>query len=143
MHKVAFAGAKIALLLNDFVVTIRRDNTKGVWAAGKWDFPGGGREENETPLACVSREAFEELHIDLRHPDVTIVWEREYPALHDPTRRGYFFVARIGPSVLKDARLGDEGSEWQLMRIDTFLQSTDAISGLQERLRDYFLEQTA
>jgi hypothetical protein len=41
MGKTDFAGAKIALLLNDSVVTLRRDNTEGVWAAGQWDFPGG------------------------------------------------------------------------------------------------------
>jgi 8-oxo-dGTP diphosphatase len=138
-----FAGAKIALLQGLSIVTLRRDNTPGLWAAGKWDFPGGGREGEETPLQCVSREALEELNIDLLHPDVEIVWEREYPALHDPTRHGYFFVARIGPLVLHDARLGNEGSEWQLMHTYRYMQDPDAILGLQTRLQDYYSEQSA
>jgi 8-oxo-dGTP diphosphatase len=141
MSKSSFAGAKIALLCGSNLITIQRDDIEGLWAAGKWDFLGGGRENAETPFECLTREAREELNIDLNSPEIKIVWSREYPALHDESKRGYFFVGLIKPAMLKNAQLGDEGQQWRWMPIQTYLRSPKAIPGLQERLQDYLLEQ--
>ena len=53
-----------AILINKDRVLIarRRDDDK---RAGKWEFPGGKIENNETPEACLAREMKEEFGIDV------------------------------------------------------------------------------
>ncbi|CAB1061605.1 Mutator MutT protein (7,8-dihydro-8-oxoguanine-triphosphatase) (EC [Olavius sp. associated proteobacterium Delta 1] len=53
-----------AILINDNKILIaqRRDTDK---LAGKWEFPGGKIEDNETPEQCLIREMQEEFGIDV------------------------------------------------------------------------------
>jgi len=53
-----------AILMNNDRVLIaqRRDTDK---LAGKWEFPGGKIENNETPEQCLTREMKEEFDIDV------------------------------------------------------------------------------
>src|SRR5258708_18449267 len=88
-----FLGVKVALLLNNSLLVIQRDNKPGLRFAGLWDFPGGGREDDESPFACAAREIKEELDIDLQ--ESSILFQEVYPAMHDPTIKAYFMVVRI------------------------------------------------
>lgn len=130
-----FIGVKVALLVNDQLVVIQRDNKPGLRFAGLWDFPGGGRENQESIFDCAVREIKEELGITLR-PD-SIIWQAEFPAMHDPRLTAYFLVANVNEDDVKNIRFGNEGSGWKLMRIDDFMKATDVVEPLKERLQGY------
>jgi 8-oxo-dGTP diphosphatase len=69
----AFVGVKIGLLLEDKLIVIQRDNKPGLRFAGLWDFPGGGRDGQESPFECAAREIDEELAVTLKPS--SIVWQ--------------------------------------------------------------------
>ena len=50
--------------------------------AGKWEFPGGTIEKNETPEEALLRELEEELAIDATIIKKAGVWQHTYPFLH-------------------------------------------------------------
>lgn len=130
-----FIGVKIALLKDDEVLVILRDDKPGLRNANLWDCPGGGREDNETPFECVAREVDEELRIKL-NPD-SIIWEKTYPAMHDSSLTAYFMVAKINDSDIKSIVFGDEGQGWKMMSIDDFMSDPTVIEPLKGRLKDY------
>jgi 8-oxo-dGTP diphosphatase len=45
--------------------------------AGKWEFPGGKREQGESLEACLEREIWEELHVEITLK--TYIGHRTYP----------------------------------------------------------------
>ncbi|MGC1332995.1 NUDIX domain-containing protein, partial [Pseudomonas sp.] len=51
-----FSGAKIALLCDDLILIYQRDDKPNIPWPGLWDLPGGGREDDETPLQTAVRE---------------------------------------------------------------------------------------
>ena len=58
LHKqLEFSGCKIALLCDDKLLTILRDDKASIPYPNMWELPGGGREGEETPLN-VSKEKF-------------------------------------------------------------------------------------
>lgn len=133
--KKDFVGSKIALLCGDKVVTILRDNKKGLVFANMWDLPGGLREGSETALECALRETKEELSLDV-NPDC-IIWEKEWPGMTDPKTTAFFYVASISPAEVEKIELGNEGQRWELVGIQEFLNNPEAIAACKERLRDF------
>lgn len=123
-----FRGAKVAIVSRGRVVTLLRDERADIPWPGMWDLPGGGREGDETPEACMRRETREEVGIDvppaaLRHrarhvSDGAAVW---------------FFVAEIDLEA-GDLRLGDEGQAVRLMAVAEFMGRADVIPTFQARL---------
>lgn len=130
-----FIGVKVALLKDDEVLIIQRDDIPGLRFAGLWDLPGGGRENNETPFECMAREVQEELGLTVS-PE-SIVWEKTYPAAHDPNQTAYFMVATITDDDINSIVFGDEGQGWKMAKIDDFLAETEAVDAQQTRIRDY------
>jgi 8-oxo-dGTP diphosphatase len=131
---MVFGGAKIALYLGDQLVVILRDDFEGLAYAGCWDLPGGGREGTETPLACVQRECFEELGLEV--PQAAIGWHRSF------VQNGvmnWFFVGHLPAACADRIVLGDEGQRWALMSDQAYIDHDTAIPIFQERLR-VFLE---
>jgi len=63
---MSFSGAKLALFLGVDLLVILRDDRPDIPYPGHWDFPGGGREGQETPEACALRETREEVGLVLR-----------------------------------------------------------------------------
>ena len=131
-----FDGVKVALLVgNDELIVIQRDEKPGLRWAGMWDFPGGAREESETPFECASREISEEL--GLRISQEMITWKRQYPSMHDPNLCAYFMVAKISKSDVDQIILGDEGQRWNSIKVKDFLADQNVIEGLKDRLSNF------
>ena len=125
-----FNGAKLAILNGSQVVTILRDDFPTIPWPGYWDFPGGGREGNEDPAACVLRELKEELGLILAPESLT--WSTVDRSVDDVV---WFFAAEwpdFDPGLV---RFGNEGQMWRLAEIDWFLEQEKAIPSLKTRLK--------
>jgi len=133
-----FSGAKLALLCGDQLLTYKRDDKDSIPFPGCWDFAGGGRERNESPVECALRELDEEFSLQLTED--RIIWERRYTSYTRKPLDAYFFVGELTAEEVESIRFGDEGQYWQMMPIAEFLSLPDAVPYLQTRLRDY-LEQ--
>ena len=130
-----FTGCKIALYYGNNLVVYLRDNKPGLNFAGMWDFPGGGREGEETPVECIQRELSEEFSIHLNSD--SILWTKEYPSMIDPNARAYFFVAKVDKPTVDAISFGEEGQEWKLMDPNEFMAHENAVPRLKARLADY------
>lgn len=129
---MSFSGAKVALLNGDRVLTILRDDIPSIPWPGHWDLPGGGREGDETPKACVLREVEEELGLRLSHG--RLIWGRSLVSALDPGLRGWFFAARVTTAEVAQIRFGDEGQGWRMMAVTEFLAHPKGVGFLQDRL---------
>ena len=131
-----FIGVKIALLTpDDRLIVYQRDDKPGLRYAGLWDFPGGGREGDESPEECVIREVTEEFSIQLSKK--SIVYSTEAPAMHDQSKSAYFMVAKITQKDVDGIVFGEEGQRWQLMSIEEFMKNPNAVEPLKTRLQGY------
>ena len=130
-----FSGAKIALLCEDKILTTLRDNFPEIPYPNHWDLPGGGREGDETPFECLVREVYEELGLMVTENQIFAV--KTYPCMIDPTKKSVFMVGTMTPTDFENIIFGDEGQDYQLMPIDDWLNRTDVIPRLQERLREW------
>lgn len=128
---MTFAGAKLMLFLGEDLLVIRRDHTPGIPWPGYLDFPGGGREENETPEACALRETREEVGLEVSEPQ--LVWRRQHGA-------SWFFVAHLPAARADDISFGDEGEGWQLMPPREYAARDDAIPHFRALLSSYLSE---
>ncbi len=129
-----FHGVKVALLYGDKLVMQLRDNKPGLYNANMWDFPGGGRENNETPRQCATREVMEEFGIHLEPG--AFVWEKTYPALKDPNQKALFMVAMVTKNDIDTIQFA-EGQRWELFDYDTFFQKGDVVDAMKGRFKDY------
>lgn len=136
--RIDFNGAKVAVLYENKLVMQLRDDKPGLRFANMWDFPGGGRENLETPKECAIREIQEELGIALR-PEV-FVWEKQYPAMHDPNQKAYFLVAKVTQTDIENIQFGSEGQRWDLFSQKLFFESSDVVPDLKGRFKDYLEE---
>lgn len=128
-----FMGAKVALVAGSAVLTYLRDDFPHIPWPNFWDLPGGGREGQESPEACVLRELAEEFGLTL--PPERLLWRQEMPAMLDPGRASWFFAGRLLPEEIAAIRFGDEGQHWQLMPLARFLTHPQAVPALQDRAR--------
>ena len=129
---MSFHGAKVALFLGDKLLVLLRDDTPGILFPLHWDFPGGGREGDETPFETLTRETREEVGLHLA--ETSVVWSTELAAAHHPGQRVWFFVARLPVSAVSQVSFGDEGICWALMTPAQFLALGNAVPSLAEPL---------
>jgi 8-oxo-dGTP diphosphatase len=134
-----FEGAKVALFYQDKIVVCLRDDKPGLKFSGMWDFPGGGREANETPEQCAIREITEEFGIELSSDQFT--WTMPYPSMSTEGLQGYFLVAHLSKDQFDHIKFGDEGQKWQLMTPDEYINHELAIHRLAENLQIYLRDQ--
>jgi 8-oxo-dGTP diphosphatase len=130
-----FTGAKIALMADDRLLVYLRDDRRDLSWPGYWDLPGGGREGDESPLACALRELHEEFGIVV--PEERITVSRDYPDWKFSLKRAWFFAGHITIDEIAAIRFGDEGQSWCMMPVADFLTQPKAVPHLQIRLRDY------
>ncbi|MGQ9412327.1 NUDIX hydrolase [Streptococcus pluranimalium] len=130
-----FSGSKIALLKEDQILSILRDDIPTIPFPNTWDLPGGGREGEETPFDCVQREVFEELGITISKDSIS--WAKVYPGMIDPSKDSVFMVGEISQDQIDQIVFGDEGQDWKMMPITDFLKADQVYGSLKERLRDW------
>src|ERR1700691_3324536 len=130
-----FSGVKIALIVGNKLVVIQRENVPGLAFAGLWDFPGGAREDHETPVQCAIRETKEELGLNL--DSNLIEWQSKHPAMQNPNLVAYFMVYKITDEGLRNIKFGNEGQGWKLISITNFMESSDVVEPLKDRLQNY------
>ncbi len=131
-----FHGVKVAVVVDGQILMHLRDDKPGLFNANMWDFAGGGREGDESPIECAVREVEEEFGI-LLTPE-SFVWENVYPAQKDPSQKAYFMVAALSPDALPHINL-TEGQKWQLFTQEDFFSDPRVIGALKERFNDYVL----
>lgn len=105
---------------------------RGVPWPGYWDFPGGGREDGETPQTCLRREVHEEFGLDL--PEGAITWARAIPSMMDHTSVAWFFIVHLPARAETDIRFGDEGQRWALMLLSDVANMPNLVPALRDRL---------
>lgn len=127
-----FHGAKLAILVGDQIVTILRDDIPTIPWPNQWDLPGGGRENDETPVECAMRELEEELGLTLDPKRIT--WFRQVPS---PPSSVWFLVAEWPDFDASKVNFGDEGQCWKLVSIDWFLGHDRTIPHHKDRLKAY------
>lgn len=130
-----FTGSKIALICGDKVLTILRDDKENIPCPNMWEFPGGGREGNESPFECAAREVYEELGIHLNED--CLLWGKIYPSVIFEGKQSVFMVGQLRQEQFDNIIFGDEGQGYQLMNVEEFLTSSQVVPQLQERLKDY------
>lgn len=138
-ERFAFSGAKIALLKDDQILTILRDNIPTIPFPNTWDLPGGGREDRETPFDCVQREVYEELGIAISKNSIS--WAKVYPSMVAPSKDSVFMVGAISQDQIDQIVFGDEGQGWKMMPITNFLEDDQVYGSLKERLRDWIRQE--
>ena len=128
-----FLGAKGALLIGDQLLVTLRDDFDWIPWPGYWDFVGGEREPGESPRETLTREAREEVGLDLSAAEW--LWESPFPSA---TRAGqviWFHVLRLPAGTEEAIVFGDEGQGWMLIPPEQFLSMPKAVPALQERLK--------
>ena len=130
-----FTGCKIALICNGQILTILRDDKPTIPWPNLWDLPGGGREGNESPFECATREVYEELGIHL--DEDCLLWSKIYPSVIFKDKQSVFMVGQLSQDQFDSITFGDEGQAYKLMNIEEFLTSSQVVPQLQGRLRDY------
>lgn len=130
-----FSGVKVALVCEDLVLVIQRDDRPMLQYPGMWEFAGGAREGDETPVACAQREVKEELGLDLRAD--SIIWQKKYQSLISSGKYAYFMVARISRADVPRIVFGDEGQGWKLVPSAELLVDESVIGFLRERFKEY------
>lgn len=131
-----FGGCKLALFYGDSLVVYRRDNISEIPFPGMLDFPGGGREGDESPEQCVLRKLLEEFSLKL--PAERLTYRRQV-APQVSKAPSFFFAAELMEEEIKNVSFGDEGQYWQLMKVSEYLKHPDGIKGLKERLQAYLV----
>ncbi len=137
MELFDFKGAKIALICEGRLIAYQRDEKPEIPFPGMWDLPGGGREEDETPIECAIRETREEFGISI--DPSWIVWERYYPAQMPGAPGTYFHVAQLAGGF-GEIVFSEEGQRWEIMSLQHFLAHPQVVGHLKDRLRHYLLE---
>ena len=127
-----FGGAKVALFLGRHLLVLRRDDRPDIPWPGYWDLPGGGREGDETPEACVLRETHEETGLIL--PETALIWGRAHEGPQGVT---WFFAAHVDAQAAARVRLGDEGQGWALMTWGEYCAHARAIPHFAQRVAEY------
>ena len=133
MGTTIFHGCKVALYLGPRLVILQRDDRPDIPFPGLWDFPGGGREGDESPEETLFREVREEIDLHLTSAD--LLWRCELDAAHTKGARVHFFVAQRPATDAARIVLGDEGQGWRLVSEAAFLALPDAVPSLPGRLR--------
>ena len=129
-----FTGCKLAYIFNDSLLVYMRDDFPEIPFPGHWDFPGGGRENNESPEQCVLRELEEDFSITF--PASRFLYKKKV-ANHTNNGSSFFFVVQGEETEISAISFGNEGQYWKLMPIQEYVSNPKSIPVLMKRLEGY------
>jgi 8-oxo-dGTP diphosphatase len=138
-RQLEFIGSKVALLCDGAILTCLRDDRPGLRYANWWDLPGGGREGQETPQACLLRELQEEF--GLRLAEDRLIWAQIFPAMIDHRQNAWFFGSHLTRGEIATIRFGDEGQRWEMMPLPRFLAHPRVIPAKRARTAVFLASQ--
>ena len=99
---------------------------------GKWEFPGGKVEADETPQQALKREIHEELDVKIEVGELIDTIEYDYPTFH-LSMDCFLCVVVDGEIILKEA----EAARWlgkdELYSVDWLSADIELIEKLQNR----------
>jgi 8-oxo-dGTP diphosphatase len=128
-----FAGAKLVLLIGGRLLTLLRDTRSDIVFPGHWDMPGGAREGDESPEACILRETREEFGLVLE-PSV-LIWRGLFDSPTTPGLKAWWFAATLPAEAEARIVFGEEGQRWALMAPGDWLAEPLAIPHFTSRVR--------
>jgi 8-oxo-dGTP diphosphatase len=128
-----FIGAKAAFFCGTRLLCYLRDDFPRLIWRNHWDLPGGGREGDETPEACLLRELHEEFGLSL--PAARLERRLVLPSADFPGQMSVFFAGQITAAEVAAVRFGPEGQGWEMMEVAGFLSRGDAVPWLKDRVR--------
>jgi len=134
---MSFSGAKLAIFIGPHLLVIQRDDRPDIPYPGHWDLPGGGREGEESPQACVLRETLEEVGLELKPAD--LIWANQYTR---PRGIVWFFAAHLPAETQRLVQLGDEGQRWALMEPKVYCEEPLAVPHFVDQIRLYMASDT-
>ena len=130
-----FAGAKVMIFLGPHLLVLRRDHAPGIAWPGRLDFPGGGREGEESPEVCALREVEEEVGLRLPAGALRFVHLR-----HGDIGASWFFAVHLRSGARDDVVFGGEGAGWLIMPPEAYVAAEDAIPHFRDILACYLDE---
>ena len=104
-----FTGVKAALLVEQSILVILRDNKPDIPWPNTWELPGGGREGQETPLECLQREVWEELGLALKR-GIDYLVEKSILVCWIKIGQLSLWLAELAKSSIVRFVFGDEGA---------------------------------
>lgn len=137
-HNPNAAGSKGLVYIGDKILVYRRDTTTTTHPL-EIDLPGGGPEGSESPFETFAREVEEEF--DLRITEDDIVASHTYPSRLQPSKTGYFFVAKLPVEAASDIAFSNEGLEYMLVSPAEYLTYPDAWEYIRDQARKYLSPQ--
>jgi 8-oxo-dGTP diphosphatase len=98
------------------------------WNPGKWDFPGGGIDEGETPKEAAAREALEEVSMEVRTLRELTVLDIEGELVH-------FFVTDFyfGNGPNGTLAIGPEHDEFKWVTLSEAMRM-DVVPGIRRAI---------
>jgi 8-oxo-dGTP diphosphatase len=133
--RATFHGAKLMLFAGPRLLVIRRDAIPTIPWPGMLDFPGGGREGDETPEACVLRETREELGLQVPADRLVLAHVR-----HSDRGEGWYFAVHLPAAITGAVVFGDEGAGWQAIAPEVYVAAQDAIPHCRAILAAYLAQ---
>lgn len=120
-------GASAILFHQGKLLLLLRDNIPTILSPNKWNAPGGGIEEGETPDDAIRRELFEEISVtpeNLRSTGITT---------YDDGSVVHRYFSMLSEEEYEKVKLGDEGQ-----RLDWFTYEEALLLDLSSHFRPYF-----
>ena len=121
-----------AAVIHDGSSIFATERGYGEWK-GKWEFPGGKREEGENGEDTVKREIMEELETRIEVEDFLCTVEYDYPSFH-LTMDTYIAKVVEGKLILKE----HEDAKWISLPLLDDLDWLDADKAVVQEVKRYF-----
>jgi 8-oxo-dGTP diphosphatase len=135
LDKKDHEGAKGPVFIGSQKILVYWRDHNTDYLPGYLDFPGGGKNKGETVFETFHREIKEEFGLSIKKSDIKYV--RQYPHTRFPGQLAYFVVAMLPNKAFREIKFGKEGTSYELMDVNDFINSRKAISFLKERTKDF------